>query len=457
MTISFSVHCVELWNDRESQYLAQVNISSIGFIGKENTGMNNPLVSIACITYNHEKYIRDAIEGFLSQKTSFEYEIIIHDDASTDRTAEIVREYEAKYPDKIHGIYQKENQYNKGSIGITKTYVYPVCKGKYIALCEGDDFWIDINKLQLQADYMESHPECVVTCHDAVCVDYGDMTIYPLHPYIEERYLSEEEIIIQYHGDFPTASTMYRKDVFNVADWFMQSGVGDYSHELYAITKGKIYFLPRIMSIYRFRHEGSWSRTQNTDIEKRLLGNAKMIKFLRQYDEYTERKYHYAIVYRELLILLDSLYRCNDFNTGEMKKLVQQCNKKTANQYEKFFIQLEEVYKQTYEQNYYPISMKEFIKEYTHIYIWGAGKYGQRVANQLIHNNEDFEAFIVSKPDKQEVMGKAVIGMEDISYPMESVGIIVAVNVHNWDKLRERFEKNGDINYIYPYGVTEII
>lgn len=418
--------------------------------------MSNPLVSVACVTYNHEKYIKDAIEGFLSQKTSFDYEIIIHDDASTDRTAEIVREYEAKYPSKIRGIYQKENQHSRGR-RITKNYIYPVCRGKYIALCEGDDFWIDSGKLQLQADYMESHPECVVTCHDAVCVDYRDITIYPKKPYLEERYLSEEEVIIQYHGDVPTASTMYRRDIIDLEDVFLQCSLGDYSHELYAITKGRIYFMPRIMSVYRSMHEGSWCKRHNDDIGKGLLLRGKVIDFLRHYDEYTGGKYHYAIVYKESLFLQGGLNLCRGLAVEEVEQLILECNEKSENQYKKFFMRLEEVYKQTYVQDFYPTSIKEFVEEHAHIYIWGAGKYGQRVADQLIRDNKDFEAFIISEPDKQKVMEKPVIGMKDIPYPMEEVGIIIALNFHNWDEIRERFEKNGQVDYIYPYGVTEII
>ena len=108
--------------------------------------MNDILVSICCITYNHEDYIADAIEGFLMQKTDFKYEVLIHDDASTDRTAEIIRKYERKFPNLIKPIYQTENQHSKG-IKVGK-YNIERALGKYIALCEGDDYWVDPCKLQ---------------------------------------------------------------------------------------------------------------------------------------------------------------------------------------------------------------------------------------------------------------------------------------------------------------------
>jgi len=118
---------------------------------------NYPLVSISCTTYNHKNYIRDAIEGFLKQKAKFQFEILLHDDASTDGTNEIIKEYEHKYPDLIFPVYQKENQYSKGVV-ISPTFNWPRARGKYIALCEGDDYWTDPYKLQKQVDFMEANP-----------------------------------------------------------------------------------------------------------------------------------------------------------------------------------------------------------------------------------------------------------------------------------------------------------
>lgn len=117
-----------------------------------------PLVSINCITYNHCKYIRDAIEGFLMQRTNFPVEILIHDDASTDGTAEIIREYEKQYPNIIRPLYEEENQWVKGRRG-SMVFNFPRALGKYIAFCEGDDYWTDPYKLQKQVDFLESHPD----------------------------------------------------------------------------------------------------------------------------------------------------------------------------------------------------------------------------------------------------------------------------------------------------------
>lgn len=123
--------------------------------------IEQPVVSICCITYNHEPYIEDALEGFLIQETDFPFEILIHDDASTDRTANIIREYEAKYPRLIKPVYQTENQFSKG-LKINPTFNFPRAKGEYIALCEGDDYWADVKKISIQKKYLDSEKDCVI-------------------------------------------------------------------------------------------------------------------------------------------------------------------------------------------------------------------------------------------------------------------------------------------------------
>lgn len=118
--------------------------------------MTEPLVSICCLSYNHEPFLRECLDGFMMQNTNFAFEVLIHDDASTDKSAEIIREYEAKYPDIIKPIYQTENQYSKG-VGVTRVFQFPRAQGKYIAMCEGDDYWTDPYKLQKQVDFLEEN------------------------------------------------------------------------------------------------------------------------------------------------------------------------------------------------------------------------------------------------------------------------------------------------------------
>ena len=114
-------------------------------------------VSVICCTYNHENYIKDALNGFLMQKTKFPFEVLVNEDASTDNTARILKEYEEKYPQIIKPIYHDVNEYSQG-IDIFGNLA-KLAKGKYIAISQGDDYWIDENKLQMQVDFLEGNPE----------------------------------------------------------------------------------------------------------------------------------------------------------------------------------------------------------------------------------------------------------------------------------------------------------
>lgn len=128
-----------------------------------------PLLSIVCPTYNQEAFIAQTLDGFLAQQTDFSFEILINDDASTDGTARIVAEYAERYPHIIRPFYQTENQYRLGKPCVPELFVK--ARGRYIAFCEGDDYWTDPRKLQLQVDFLESHPDYVITYHDAIAFD----------------------------------------------------------------------------------------------------------------------------------------------------------------------------------------------------------------------------------------------------------------------------------------------
>lgn len=231
-----------------------------------------PLVSISCITYNHEKYIRDALEGFLIQKTSFPIEILIHDDASTDETVRIIKEYEAKYPDLVKPIYQIENQYSKG-VKISATYNFPRARGKYIALCEGDDYWTDPLKLQKQVNFLEANPEYSLCFHNATMI-YEDNQESRDFRNIETREYTGEEILKEW--TIPTASVVFRKAMYEPLNHpdFMY---GDIILFLSLAEKGKLWGSKEIMSIYR-RHAGGI-----TLILQRLPGLLLTRKKIRHY------------------------------------------------------------------------------------------------------------------------------------------------------------------------------
>lgn len=138
------------------------------------------VISICCLSYNHGPYIANALDGFMMQETDFSFEVLIHDDASTDHTTEIIKKYERDYPGIVKPIYQSENQWSKGARGISVTHNFPRAKGKYIAICEGDDYWTDPLKLQKQVDFLESHPDYTLCCGGFTSVNGDKETIHIL-------------------------------------------------------------------------------------------------------------------------------------------------------------------------------------------------------------------------------------------------------------------------------------
>ncbi len=166
---------------------------------------NTPLVSIVCDTYNQAPFISDALDGFLAQKTDFPFEIIVHDDASTDGTAEIILAYEREHPDLIRCICRTENIYSRDP-KILEHYVFPHARGKYIAICEGDDFWTSPDKLQKQVSYLEAHPECTLCVCAGDLVDPEGNKTGSVAPYPTDRDVPTDELIRGGGGFVATAS-----------------------------------------------------------------------------------------------------------------------------------------------------------------------------------------------------------------------------------------------------------
>ncbi len=232
------------------------------------------MVSIHCITYNQEKYISEALEGFITQKTNFRFEAIVHDDASTDPTPMIIKKYTEKYPSIIKPIFEKENQWSKkdGSLGrIMNAHM----RGKYVAFCEGDDYWIDPLKLQKQVDFLESHPDfsCVHTAFK--CVDENSNLIFRSQHenFIKNSVTGERFWYLLLNGNYIlTCTFMIRKDIFLTHPLYNY----DYGNFLKATRKGLIKFLPDHTACYR-KTPGSILNNPENNIK--LLYLSKVIIF----------------------------------------------------------------------------------------------------------------------------------------------------------------------------------
>lgn len=251
-----------------------------------------PLVSVCCITYNHAPYISQCVDGFLMQKTSFPFEIIINDDCSNDGTTEILKDYAIKYPDLIHLILHDENQYSKGIRRILATFVYPVAKGKYIALCEGDDYWIDPYKLQKQVDYLEAHPECTLVCNRTKIKSEKDQSFMDDNCCLNNDGVLDAKDVIRKGGLYiSTCSLIYRSSLTSFyPEYCKKCHVGDYPLQILAAMKGSVYYLNDPMSVYRVNNPMSWvGRTASKSIkESYLKGTRTEVDMLKGFaTEYT--------------------------------------------------------------------------------------------------------------------------------------------------------------------------
>ncbi|WP_203332301.1 glycosyltransferase family 2 protein [Planococcus beigongshangi] len=253
------------------------------------------IVSIDCASYNHKDYIAHTIESFLMQKTSFRYEILIHDDASDDGTAEIIAEYEKEHPDLIKVIYQTENQYSQGVR--VEQFNHERATGKYIAICEGDDYWTDPYKLQKQVEYMEKHPECSLCVHGANRVSaVTGAVLSRIRPRRGDGLLSMEEVIEGGGAFFATNSMMYVKDkVLSLPSFYEDTGVGDYPLTIYLAHKGTIYYIDEIMSAYQVDVKGSWTEREFSQIPKKIRHYEKIAVMLDEFNRFTDFKYSDAI------------------------------------------------------------------------------------------------------------------------------------------------------------------
>ncbi len=227
-----------------------------------------PVVSICCTAYNHENYIEEAIDGFLMQETNFPFEILIHDDASTDRTADKIRKYAEKYPSLIKTIFQVENQYSQGKSPMK--LLREKSQGVYIAICEGDDYWIDSNKLQIQIDSMKQNPDCDMSFHAAEMRfnknKYGEIIGKHVNG---NKIFSTSEIILGGGSFCPTVSLVYRKELFSPPpSYYENAPVGDYFAQIAGSLNGGLLYIDQVMSAYRQSATGSWSSSMIESVDK---------------------------------------------------------------------------------------------------------------------------------------------------------------------------------------------
>ncbi len=245
-------------------------------------------VSILCATFNHEAFLGNTLDSFLEQRTDFPFEVLVNDDASTDGTADILREYAAKYPDVIRPFYQKENLYSR-RINCYDTVFFPAARGEYVALCEGDDYWCDPLKLQRQADFLDSHPDYSACVHNTIG-QFADQPDRVLFARDGDRDIPFSQVIRGMSHAYHTSSILARREfILNPPDYrnvaYEKGFFTDYAIGVRLSLEGKVRFLDRSMSVYRIgSNPSSWSRgvgQEYSKLKRFVSGEIAMLQALK--------------------------------------------------------------------------------------------------------------------------------------------------------------------------------
>lgn len=264
-------------------------------------------VSVYCLVYNHEKYLRRALNGIVNQKTAFAYEAIVHDDASTDGSRKIIEEYAKRYPDKVKPVYQRENQYSKG-VNIFSEIIFPKMTGEYVAVCEGDDYWTDMRKLQKQADFLDRHADYSACVHNTTEINMRTGKEREMYSHAQDEDIPFVQAVQSGGCSFHTSSLMYRIKYAGLRPAFFAKakGVGDYPLAILLTLSGKVRFLNENMSVYRKGTEGSWTARNDLDLRKNAMVHQRMADMLEEVNQYTDYKYDEML---QGLILRNRYYR----------------------------------------------------------------------------------------------------------------------------------------------------
>lgn len=266
-----------------------------------------PLVSVWCLTYNFAPYIAKALDSFLEQKTDFAFEILVHDDCSTDETVGILREYQARYPQKIRLLLEEVNQGTKHLHRFLDRI-----RGDWVAICEGDDYWCDAHKLQRQMDFLRAHPKYSMAFH-ACRIEEAGQIVEEFIPYKRPKTVPIRDVIVVGGWLCPSASCVFKTEhLHRLPEYYLAADVADYPMQIYMATCGKVYYTPDIMSVYRRGHAGSWSTNLAASWNNRLAQWQREKQWMDLFNRTTKYQYCLLVWARECkcrLVLLRDRWR----------------------------------------------------------------------------------------------------------------------------------------------------
>lgn len=311
-------------------------------------------ISIICLTYNQVDYVKRMLNGIMEQETQLIYEVIIHDDASVDGTQDYLCKMRDQYPDVIKLYIEDENKFSK-EIDFFSEIIVNSARGKYIAICEGDDFWIDKSKLAMQYDALEIHPECdMCACRALMISSDGEKKLGEIRPATMDGVLPIENVIAGGGNYIASAGLFFRKNMFNKMMDFEKIRSLDYSHQIKGALRGGIYYIDRPMVAYRRYSKGSVTENITNNSEKMIRQCEQEKAILRTLDIETNGKYHEVIMAR----LKDYEVNCFDQLINNRKKIAEDifCH-----------------------------------NSFKHIYIWGMGVRGRELEKYCSHDNIPIE------------------------------------------------------------------
>lgn len=221
-----------------------------------------PLVSILCDAFNHENFIEDALRGFLKQTTNFPFEIVVHEDASSDRTAAILKKYQEQYPEQIRVIFQTQNQFSKKGLNLWRDITFKEARGKYIALCEGDDYWIDPLKLQKQVDFLESHPDYVISWTNYLNSKEGQLVPNDFKNELPEIYTIDFDNLFNPYCTL-TLTCVFKKSAIDFDKYAEFQHAKDNTLYGLVLCSGKGVYLNFESAVYRWHSGGIYSLQSN--------------------------------------------------------------------------------------------------------------------------------------------------------------------------------------------------
>lgn len=266
-------------------------------------------VSVWMSAYNHQDYIEQCLDSVLNQKTNFEFDIVLGEDCSADRTREIVIDYKKKYPDKFK-LYLPEKNIGMMAMDLA---TWRMCTGEYVALLNGDDYWTDENKLQTQVDFLESNPDAVMCFHKAKVMNETTGDSFE-SVFLESGNILPMESLLRGYSPIMTGTVMYR-NVLEIPEWFADLHCGDMPTFLLLAQKGNIKYIDRMMSVYRIHSNGHWQGDSTyNNIQKHL-------KFYRIMNEQLDYKYEHLIKKIFAQRYFDSvIYNINRNNLSQAKR-----------------------------------------------------------------------------------------------------------------------------------------